>query len=178
MAFKLTVFPTLTLTLLLVGFCVYLAMRPAEVTARPELVGRQGIALVSHLEGRVEARKPGDKIWMRLRRGDRLVPNEVIRTGEDGRVELTLNHTQGRLRLDRGTVMGMQGVQKGGRSAATGGWIETGSVWAALSPIRSSSKPFVLDTPKIRTAAEGTVYRVRVKGEDWVRVSVYEGVAD
>lgn len=178
MAFKRTFFPTLTLTFLLVGFCVYLAMQPVEVTARPELPERQEIALVSYLEGRVEARRPGGKTWMRLRRGDRLVANEVIRTGEDGRVELTLNHPQGRLRLDRETVMVLQGVQKGVRSVATGGWIETGSVWAALSPIRSLSKPFVLDTPTIRTAAKGTVYRVHVKGEGWVRVAVYEGVVE
>jgi len=151
-----------------------MAVKPAEVRARSGTPTALGIAYVSFVEGQVTAqteKQPERK----LKKGQSVFPGDVVKTGDDGRLELRLRAPEGRLRLDRGTTLTVWGNAHGPRVVATGGMVSQGSVWAGLSPKRKLGNPFVLDTETLRASAKGTVFRVEAQKEGWVRVSVYDG---
>ena len=179
MGSKRVILPTLALSVLLAGFCLYLTVQPTEVRARPGASApvSTGIASVSFVEGEALVRSQ-DGAWVPLRKGDVLSVGDAVRTGAQGRAELLLQNRRGRLRLDRGTELRLKGEKRERGPVAVGGRITSGSVWAALSRLSATDAPFVLDTPTVWAAAKGTVFRVHVLEDDWVRVSVYEGTAE
>ena len=86
---------TLALSLLLVGFCMYVTVRPSEIKPRPaSKKSSPGVASVSFIEGQAEIRSLGG-VWTPVQRGDLLLPGDAIRTGVNGRMELRLREEQG-----------------------------------------------------------------------------------
>ena len=168
--------PTVLLSMLLVGFCTYMTVKPAGARARSEAPKSTiGVAYVSFAEGdvTVNAVNHGAR---NLKKGQAVFPGDVIDAGIDGKVELVLRTPNGRLRLDRETTLTVWGHIQGSQAHATGGLVSRGSVWARLSPRHRLKNPFVLDTQTLRASVVGTVFRVQVQDEGWVRVSVYDGM--
>ena len=92
------VLPTLLLSLLLIGFCTYVSVRPVQIrggSVSGNGVLRRGIS-IGHAEGRVEVLDK-DGAWQRVHRGHLVKPGQIIRTGADGRVELNLGGKSRRL---------------------------------------------------------------------------------
>ena len=166
--------PTIVLSMLLTGFCVYMAVKPAEVRARSEAPKSLGVAYVSFVEGDATVSQKNET-ERKLKKGQSVFPGDVVRTGLNGRLELALRIPDGRLRLDRETTLTLWGNTQGARAIATGGIVSQGSVWAGLSPKRKLENPFVLDTETLRASAKGTIFRVEALNEGRVRVSVYDG---
>ncbi len=166
---------TLALSLVLVGFCMYVTVRPAEIRPRPaSKKSPPGVASISFVEGQAEIRSPGG-VWTPARRGDLLRPGDAIRTGVDGRMELRLRDLPGRLRLDRETVFSLWGDRRD--EPAAGGRVTKGSVWADVGAWKAGGNRFVLDSPTARASAEEAVFQMHVLRPDSVQLSVYDGVA-
>ena len=171
---KRVLVPTVLLSMLLTGFCVYMALKPADGRARADVPKSLSVAYVSFVEGDVTA-KTKKEPKRGLKKGYSVFPGDVLQTGLDGRLELVLRAPHGRLRLDRETTFNIQGEVQGARVVATGGLVARGSVWAGLSPKRKLKNPFVLDTETLRASATGAVFRVEAHDQNLVRVFVYDG---
>ena len=80
--------PTVLLSMLLMGFCTYMAVKPAEVRARSEAPKpTSGVAYVSFAEGNVTVNAMNRGVG-NLKKGQTVFPGDVIDTGTDGRVVL------------------------------------------------------------------------------------------
>ncbi len=60
-------------------------------------------------------------------------PGDRIVTGGDGRVELTMEKPARMLRIERGSVVTVEGREKGGRIPIVGVRVDRGDVWARVS---------------------------------------------
>lgn len=154
---------------------MYVTVRPSEIRPRPaSKTSSPGVASVSFIEGQAKIRSLGG-VWTPAQRGDLLLPGDAIRTGVNGRMELRLRDFRGRLRLDRETVFALWGDR--GDESAVVGRVTQGSVWADVGSWKAGRNRFVLDSPVVRTSAEGAVFRMHVLRQDSVQLSVYDGVA-
>ncbi|MBK34050.1 MAG: hypothetical protein CME26_00795 [Gemmatimonadetes bacterium] len=73
---------------------------------------------------------------------DYVFPGDRVVTGADGRVELTMQKPNRTARIERATVVTMEGRVVGDRLSLSGAQVDTGDVWIETA---SGGLPFALD---------------------------------
>ena len=117
---------------------------------------KEWIAKVVSAEGRVESLKAGETDWKEAQINDTYCPEDKIRTSEKGRAVILLpNETI--LRLDQKTMIKFSAPRK-----PTLLEIITGRIFF----ISRSPKAFIIETPFVNAASEGTEFVIEVNEED------------
>lgn len=124
-------------------------------------------AVVRQLSGQVEVGRGEPPVWAPLAPGQTVLPNERIRTGPDGRVELALEdstlrvHENSLLTLPPPTADAVTVDLEAGRSL--------------FDVLRREGRRFEVRTPTVVVSVKGTRFGVDAREEAGV-VSVYRGV--
>lgn len=157
--------------LAVLAVCGLLSQRgPAPESTEPAL--RPEGALVTLVAGDVNVVRVGKGSSVPLYGRDYVFPGDRVVTGADGRVELTMQKPNRTARIERATVVTMEGRVVGDRLSLSGAQVDTGDVWIETA---SGGLPFALDlgTPRV-TVAEGVV---AVSRRSSTRLMVFEGEA-
>ena len=164
--------PVLTFFMLLCGLSF--ASNDSEDTSEeslPRLISERGT--VTFAEGNVEIRRRKSG-WEPLYAGDRVRPDDSLRTRSDGRVEVSWADPIRILRVERESVVALGGAAVGNRLILIGARVDLGAVWTKVVGKRP---PFVLSSPSIRSTFERATLAIRVEDET-SRLAVYQGQVD
>ncbi|MBK7948999.1 MAG: FecR domain-containing protein [Deltaproteobacteria bacterium] len=124
-------------------------------------------AVVQKLSGRVEVGRGEPPVWTTLAPGSPVRPNERIRTGPDGRVELALEGST--LRVHENSLLALPPATE----EAIAVELEAGH--SLFDVLRREGRRFEVHTPTVVVSVKGTRFGVEAGGEAGV-VSVYRGV--
>ncbi|MCR9095322.1 MAG: FecR family protein [bacterium] len=139
---------------------VLLALVLSGGTAMADAVARQ-------VSGAVEIGSGEPPMWRALSEGDTLAPNERIRTGADGRVEIVMD--AGTLRVHENSMLRLPPPT----SAADRVDLERGN--SLFDVLRRGGRRFEVHTPTVVVSVKGT--RFGVDASDGIgQVAVYHGV--
>lgn len=126
---------------------------------------------VTRVEGSVEIGSGEPPIWRAARSGDALAPGETVRTGADGRAELTLGAATVRLFASSQVRVPVEAVGTEGAEAVE---LESGD--SLFDVIRDRlRRGFEVRTPEVVVSVKGTQFGVARDG-DWAAVSVFRGL--
>jgi len=164
--------PVLTFFLLLGGLS-FAGNDSGDISEKnlPRLVPERGF--VTFAEGNVEVRRRKSG-WEPLYVGDRVRPDDSLRTRSDGRLEVSWTDPRRILRVERESVVALGGAAVGNRLILVGARVDLGAVWAKVVGKR---RPFVLSSPSIQSTFERATLAIRVEDES-SRLAVYEGQVD
>jgi hypothetical protein len=166
---RLTVPIILGFTLLMMAF-VYLAQAAFIV----QLIGK-----VDKVEGKAEVQRQGKGPWFRLEEEHYVRTGDMVRTGDDGRVEIRwLDGT--RIRVEPGSCLKvrkctMNTLKKSKRSEFR---LDVGKVWIRIIKRLSPDSKFEIATPTTTAAVRGTIFNVAVDNSGATSVSVFEGTVN
>lgn len=140
---------------------------PTDLSALRRLVPERG--LVTFVEGGVEVRRP-DADWEPLYTGDTVHPDDRIRSGADGRAEVSWGNPKRVIRVERESVVALSGEAVGNRLVLVGASVERGVLWAQVAGKRT----FAVSSPSMNGLLRQGKLALRVD-QDGERVAVYQG---
>ena len=111
---------------------------PAVLSGLQRLIPEPGV--VTFVEGRVEVKRPGSG-WEPVYVGDRVRPDDSIRSGAKGRTEVSFGSPQRVLRVERESVVALGGAALGNRLVLVGARVERGAVWVKVAGSPSTALP-------------------------------------
>lgn len=123
-------------------------------------------AVVRQLSGRVEVGRGEPPVWTPLATGQVVLPNERVRTGPDGRVELALEDST--LRVHENSLLALP------PATADAVQVELESGRSLFDVLRREGRRFEVRTPTVVVSVKGTRFGVEA-GEQAGVVSVYRG---
>ncbi len=144
----------------LAGFLVALGILATSHLAFAE-------AVVQRLSGRVEIGRGEPAEWHPARVGDPVGPNERIRTGPDGRVEISMD--AGTLRVHENSMLRLPPVQ------ADVDRVELEVGGSLFDILRRGGRRFEVQTPTVVVSVKGTRFAVDTTSE-LGSVAVYRGI--
>ena len=131
------------------------------------LVAERGT--VTFAEGAVAVRRL-DTGWEPLYVGDRVGPDDAVRSDEGGRAEMTWERPNCIIRLERASVIDLESAAVGGRLMMIGVRLDRGAVWARAHRTFRLTSPYVSATLDRATLS----LRADVSSD---RLAVYHGTA-
>lgn len=138
-----------------------LCASPAALAETP------GDAVVRQLSGDVELGRGEPPSWQPLREGDRVKPSDRIRTGADGRVEITM--AAGTLRVHENSLLRLPA------STAETDRVDLERGHSLFDVLRRAGRRFEVHTPTVVVSVKGTRFGVDA-GAETGAVAVYHGL--
>lgn len=133
----------------------------------------QGV--VTYVEGRADITKKGIDSPEKLQANVVVYPGDIIKTGNDGRVELIINR-ESVVRMKENTELTIDQFRdlkkQEGKTALN---FSLGSVWSKMKKFKDSISRFELETPTAIAGVHGTVYQTTVNKDSSAEVKVYDG---
>lgn len=124
-------------------------------------------SLAQQVSGKVEIGRGEPPTWQALRAGDSIASNDRIRTGADGRVEITM--AAGTLRVHENSMLRLP------PPAAEADRVELEQGHSLFDVMRRAGRRFEVHTPTVVVSVKGTRFGVDASGEIG-EVSVFRGV--
>jgi tetratricopeptide (TPR) repeat protein len=125
------------------------------------------VTKVVSVQGKVEARRADQKLWVPVRLNDIFCPGDMIRTQERSRAALVLSN-ESILRLDQRTTLTINGLQKKGETALIH------LLKGAVHFFSRKHRGLKVTTPFVNGFVEGTEFYVSVQA-DRSFISIFEG---
>lgn len=133
-------------------------------------------AIVTYVEGRVQAYGAGAKDGALLKRNDRVVKNQRITTGEKSRLELRFPDGTIMRFAERSTIkmedLTFDTKSKNKRFRVDMG---VGKMWASVKKLFTAESRIEVKTVNAVAGVRGTVYRVNVNEDNSALIKVYDG---
>ncbi|MBD3170100.1 MAG: hypothetical protein GF307_11500 [candidate division Zixibacteria bacterium] len=131
-------------------------------------------AVITYLSGKATLKKKFKDEWKYLNPNDLLMPGDVIRTGNDGIVELVVNNTDV-MRLSSNTELTIEEAKLVNEQPEAKVKFSVGKVWAKIKSYVERSGKFELGFPTAVAAVQGTVYQAELAADSSATVKVYNG---
>ena len=133
----------------------------------------QGV--ITYAEGDVKLTKKGNSTSDKLLSNVVVYPGDVIKTGNNGRVELIINR-ESVVRMKENTELTIETFrdmkEKKGKTSLN---FSLGSVWSKLKKFKDKISRFELELPTAIAGVHGTVYQTTVNNDKSAEVKVYNG---
>jgi len=140
---------------------------------RKKVDATQGV--VTYVEGNVKITKKGKTTSEKLLSNAVVYPGDVIRTGDNGRVELIINR-ESVVRLKENTELKIDAFRdlkkQEGKTSLN---FSLGSVWSKLKKFKDKISRFELELPTAIAGVHGTIYQATVNNDKSAEVKVYDG---
>jgi hypothetical protein len=144
----------------------------AEVFCK-KVAATQGV--VTYVEGSAKLIKKGKSTSEKLLSNVVVHPGDVIKTGDDGRVELIINR-ESVVRLKENTELTIQAFRdlkkNEGKTSLN---FSLGSIWSKMKKFKDKISRFELELPTAIAGVHGTIYQTTVNGDKSAQVKVYDG---
>lgn len=165
MTFHKTYLPRLTLPLALL----------AMVFVQPAFAKSKG-PKATFVKGAVETGKSETGKFKRLKRSKRVKPGRYVKTGEDGRAELTFADGSV-MRIGPNSMLHVaeSGFNKKTKDVTVSAQLIGGKAWAKVSKLAGADAKFELKSENAVAGVRGTVFRVNIDKDDATVVKVYDG---
>lgn len=133
----------------------------------------QGV--VTYLEGDVSFVPFDRKKTMKLSTNTLVYPGDVIKTGDDGRVEVIINR-ETVVRMKENTQLTIEAFRHNAKKKGTTRMsFSVGSVWSKVKKFKDKVSRFELELPTAIAGVHGTVYQAEIAGDASAEVKVYDG---
>ena len=133
----------------------------------------QGV--VTYVEGSAKLTKKGNKTPEKLSSNVVVYPGDVIRTGDNSRVELIINR-ESVVRMKENTELTIEAFRdlkkKEGKTSLN---FSLGSLWSKLKKFKDKISRFELELPTAIAGVHGTIYQTTVNSDKSAEVKVYDG---
>jgi hypothetical protein len=133
----------------------------------------QGV--VTYVEGRANITKKGTNKSEKLAANVVVYPGNVIKTGDNGRVELIINR-ESVVRLKENTELTIEAFRdlkkNEGKTSLN---FSVGSLWSKLKQFKDKISRFELELPTAIAGVHGTIYQTTVNNDKSAEVKVYDG---
>lgn len=139
----------------------------AVLVAAGSSLPAQADTIVRQVSGKVEIGRGEPPVWNPLAVGEAVAPNDRIRTGGDGRVELAVD--AGTLRVHENSLLSIPPAD------AHADRVELENGHSLFDVLRREGRRFEVRTPSVVVSVKGTRFGVEADSESGV-VSVYRGV--
>ncbi|MBN1999209.1 FecR domain-containing protein [candidate division KSB1 bacterium] len=157
--------------------------KPVTAAEKPEekadsvfykkVAATQGV--VTYVEGHAEIIKHGNNEKEKLSSNVVVHPDDVIKTGKNGRVELIINR-ESVVRMKENTELTIEAFrdpkQPEGKTSVN---FSVGTVWAKVKKFKDKISRFELELPTAIAGVHGTIYQTTVNSDSSAEVKVYDG---
>lgn len=163
-------------TLLLLVFCFFASLSPAEAKRASTLDIGKGSATVSYLKGSAEILEPGKEPWTPLKLQDVLEEGDQVRTKEGAQMELVLTDNS-RLRFAGNSEFRVIRMEAGSPSTIrdVNVHVQLGKAWANVTKTLGTKGNFAISCDQAVAGVRGTVYRMNIETDRSALVRVYDG---
>ena len=133
----------------------------------------QGV--VTYVEGQAKLTKKGATTSKKLSANVVVSPGDLIKTGDDGRVELIINR-ETVVRMKENTELTIDAFRDlATQEGKTSLDFSLGSVWSKVKKFKDNISRFELEMPTAIAGVHGTVYQTTVGKDKSAEVKVYDG---
>ena len=160
--------------------------KPVTDTTKVEVVDKEVVpvfqkkvdatqGVVTYVEGKAQLTKQGSKTPELLSSNVVVYPGDIIKTGDDGRVELIINR-ESVVRMKENTELTIETFRdlkkNEGKTSLN---FSLGSVWSKLKKFKDKISRFELELPTAIAGVHGTIYQTTVNNDKSAEVKVYDG---
>ena len=134
------------------------------------LIPERGV--VTFVEGGVDVRRAGSE-WEPVYVGDRIGPEDTLRSSETGRTEVSWGTPRRVLRVERESIVALSGAPAGNRLVLVGARVDQGALWVKVA----GKRLFTVASRDIVATLRAAKLALRLF-PDSDRMAVYEGTAE
>lgn len=155
---------------------------PTPLTEQPtttETQVRANKGVITYLGGQVQVKRAGETQWTSACPNMILLENDQIKVLSQSRAELILDN-QSVMRLSENTLLTIHKLEeeKATQKETARMDISTGKLWVRMAKLFNPASRYDVKTPTAIAGVQGTVYQVKVAGDQSTTIQVFQGAVN